>query len=117
MLQRDRVVRRIDQVLELRASPEVAYPLRARLARAMNEAAHLLGADDPRNNKALVLAQLATRIMQPSEPFDGVWQHEWSRAIEHLQGLRLTIASGQPGLDGRQQPDSQDQLTTVKDPG
>ena len=95
MLQRDRVVRRIDQVLEMRASPEVAYPLRARLARAMSEAAHLLRAEEPHNNKASALAQLASRIMQPSEPFDGAWQQEWSRAIEELLELRRSITTGQ----------------------
>jgi hypothetical protein len=103
MQQRDRVVRRIDQVLEMRASPEVAYPLRARLARAMSEAAHLLRAENPHNTKASVLAQHANRIMQPSEPFDGVWQQEWSRAIEELQELRRSIVPGQQGVDARQQ--------------
>lgn len=102
MQQRDRVVRRIDQVLEMRASPDVAYPLRARLARAMSEAAHLLQAEDPHNPKASVLALHASRIMQPSEPFDGVWQQEWSRAIEELQELRRSIAPGQQGADARQ---------------
>lgn len=106
MQQRDRVVRRIDQVLEMRASPEVAYPLRARLARAMNEAAHLLRADGAHNHKASVLAQHASRIMQPSEPFDGVWQQEWSRAIEELQELRRSIAPGKQDVNPWQQPGS-----------
>lgn len=91
MQQHDRVVRRIDQVLEMRATPEVAYPLRARLARAMNEAAQLLRGEDPQDTNALALAQHASRIMQPSEPFDGVWQQEWNRAIEELQDLRRSI--------------------------
>lgn len=97
MEQRELVVRRIDQVLEMRASPEVAYPLRARLARAMTEAAKFLRSVDPHSDISTALAQRASRIMQPSEPFDGVWQHEWSRAVEELQDLRHRIASVQQG--------------------
>lgn len=106
MQQRERVVRRIDQVLEMRASPEVAYPLRARLARAMSEAAHLLRTEDPHNDRASLLAQHANRIMQPSEPFDGVWQQEWSRAIEELQELRGIIVRDGQRVDARQRPNS-----------
>lgn len=95
MQQRERVIRRIDQVLELEASPEVAYPLRARLARAMTETAKLLRSVDPHNDSSSALAQRASRIMQPSEPFDGVWQQEWSRAVEELQELRRSIVSAQ----------------------
>lgn len=92
MQPRERVLRRIEQVLELEASPEVAYPLRARLARAMNEAANYLRGEgcDPRIVASLT--QRAMRIMQPSEPFDGVWQGEWASATRDLRNLRELVS-------------------------
>lgn len=37
MDERERALKRIDQVLEMQASPSSAYPIRARLGRAMHE--------------------------------------------------------------------------------
>lgn len=93
MEQHERVLRRIDQVLELEASPEVAYPLRARLGRALNEAAELLATSTFHADLARSLRARAGRIMQPSEPFDGVWQGEWSHAMEELRALRNLVVT------------------------
>ena len=61
----------------------------------MSEAAHFLTSTHLESEEALLLVQRASRIMQPSEPFDGVWQQEWNQAMRLLQELRRTIISDQ----------------------
>lgn len=89
MEQRDRAMRRIEQVLEMQVSPSSAYPIRARLGRAMHEVIRWAEASDEELPLELTWLQAvrgrAEWIVQPSEPFDVRWQREWDAALADLQ--------------------------------
>ena len=92
---RERALKRIDQVLEMRASPSLAYPIRARLGRAMHEVirwAEGVDQDLPLDLTWLLGARArAERIVQPSEPFDIRWQREWDAATDDLRTIRVAL--------------------------
>jgi hypothetical protein len=99
-IRRARALRRIDAILTAELRPEAAYPLRARLGRASLAAADWL--DEERRTlspdaAAAIAADISTlkstsrRIMQPSEPFDSVWQAQWHEVLELLTVLRSRI--------------------------
>ncbi len=96
MLARERLDRRLDVLLGSDLSPDVAYPARARLGRVVREA--LTWIDDApvevsQRARPIVLhlAGLSSRILQPSEPFDGRWQEQWHEARVAAQELRLVL--------------------------
>lgn len=110
-------LRRIDKVLESDFDPSSAYPLRARLGRAVlastNSAEAIMkgragwvasrssAAADPANTTApdelaTVLARLnsaAAHIMQPSEPFDSHWREQWAEVLNDLRHLRHLLGA------------------------
>jgi hypothetical protein len=95
----ERAIRRIDAVLNADLAPDLAYPLRARLGRAVNEVAAALvlanASDTAESSVAAALRRLrasADRIMQPSEPFDALWRGQWSGVIEDLRLLRQVLS-------------------------
>jgi hypothetical protein len=101
-IRRDRALRRIDAILAGDLRPETAYPLRARLGRAVLAAAdwlhderHLLDHATAARADALVqnLKSTSRRIMQPSEPFDSVWQDQWAEVLGTLTTLRAQITN------------------------
>lgn len=91
----DRLLRRIDDLLFDGFSPEVAYPLRARLGRVVNEADRwLAGAVEPSTairNLVRQMRDVSARLMQPSEPFDGIWQEKWLEVRERAESLRRLV--------------------------
>jgi hypothetical protein len=95
MDERERALKRIDQVLEMQASPSSAYPIRARLGRAMHEV--IRWAEGADRDLPLDLTWLhgsrarAERIVQPSEPFDVRWQREWDAATDDLRIIRIAL--------------------------
>ena len=97
MDERERALKRIGQVLEMQASPSSAYPIRARLGRAMHEVirwAEAADGDLPLDFPWLQAARArAERIVQPSEPFDVRWQREWDAATADLQTIRSALTS------------------------
>lgn len=94
---RKRALKRISQVLEMKANPSSAYPVRARLGRAMHEVirwAQTADGDLPLDYSWLQDARArAERIVQPSEPFDVRWQREWEAATADLQTIRIALTS------------------------
>jgi hypothetical protein len=96
-----RALRRIDAVLDAQLSPDVAYPMRARLGRALLEVGKVLTEDgtqpvalDRAASEALSrLQSISMRIMQPSEPFDSQWRQQWADVILDLRTVRLAIAA------------------------
>jgi hypothetical protein len=96
MNQRQRALRRIDQVLELDAHPDVAYPLRARLGRALHEVLRWVEQSDDRSLDTTWFRSVqarAERIIQPSEPFDKRWHAEWAEMMRNLRQIRTSAAS------------------------
>ncbi|MEV4261647.1 hypothetical protein [Kribbella sp. NPDC049584] len=96
-IRRARALRRIDTILTADLRPEAAYPLRARLGRAslaaaewLDEERRTLSAGDAAAIAAMIrtLKSTSRRIMQPSEPFDSVWQAQWHEVLELLTDLR-----------------------------
>lgn len=101
-IDRRRALRRIDDVLASDLSPEMAYPLRARLGRAVLEITrwfdqvHLGGTDSVDSSLANVvksLAAISSHIMQPSEAFGAQWRGQWDRVIVLLRLVRDTLAT------------------------
>lgn len=81
----------------MQASPSYAYPIRARLGRAMHEV--IRWAENTNQEPAINLAWLraaqarAERIVQPSEPFDIRWQREWAAATDDLVTIRRALCN------------------------
>jgi hypothetical protein len=94
-----RVLRRIDDVLQSDLRPDVAYPLRARLGRAVLEIVrmstlHSSCANDGRAVQiALRIEASSHHIMQPSEPFDSHWPQQWAEVLANLIEFRALIAA------------------------
>ena len=82
-------VRRLETLISADPSGPIAYALRMRLGRTVRE---LQIALEPRSNPTEVDARIVSlvdrlavdsrTIMQPSSPFDGVWQVRWSAVRE-----------------------------------
>ena len=90
-----RAVRRIDDVLGAELAPHMAYPLRARLGRAVMESIDCLNSGSCGNAEAReALARLASsseHIMQPSEPFDAHWRAQWHGVLRDLVTVRRSL--------------------------
>ncbi len=92
----ERLQRRLDVLLRADLTPEQAYPARARLGRVVREAERWASAEpgalEPEARRLVdYLAGITSRILQPSEPFDGRWQAQWAEAREAAARLRATI--------------------------
>jgi|SRR4051812_3152519 hypothetical protein len=94
-----RMMRRIDDVLQSDLRPEIAYPLRARLGRAVLE---IVRWSKSRNSCTShdCIAEIVQRIeaasrhiMQPSEPFGSHWPQQWAEVLADLGELRALIAT------------------------
>ena len=101
MANHPKVLRRIDAVLQADLRPEVAYPMRARLGRALLEVGQWLSDGgvavtlplDPSIWEALArLQHTSEHIMQPSEPFDSQWRQQWADVVSDLHRVRIIIA-------------------------
>lgn len=100
MSDKGRVLRRIDAVLDSHLSPEQAYPMRARLGRALQEVENLAVEPIHSYREATRGWQEALRrlhatsehIMQPSEPFDAQWRQQWIEVIADLSLVRRAIS-------------------------
>lgn len=93
----DRLARRIASLLDEDPTPELGYPLRARLGRVVHEATSwLLSVEDrildPQIDVLVSeLRSISSHLMQPSEPFDGRWQSQWREVRARAQDLRRLI--------------------------
>ena len=105
----DRLLRRIEELLRDRLSPAVAYPLRARLGRVVNEADRwIAGTTEPIEAVSLLARQMrdmSARLMQPSEPFDGIWQEKWVEVRESAERLQKLVEQ-ERGRSGGSAPTS-----------
>jgi hypothetical protein len=94
-----RMMRRIDDVLQSDLRPEIAYPLRARLGRAVLEIVRWRKSrnSSTRNSRIAEIVQrieaASHHIMQPSEPFDSHWPQQWAEVLADLSQLRALIAT------------------------
>ena len=67
-------------------TPEIAYPLRARLARVVNESTRWVDSGSCASELVQAihrLGDLSAHLMQPSELFDGRWQKQWGEVREN----------------------------------
>lgn len=93
----EHAVRRIDMVLDSSFEPSTAYPLRARLGRAVLAASKALSADldfTEASELPYVINRLqaaAKHVMQPSEPFDDHWRGQWAEVLTDLRSLRSAL--------------------------
>jgi len=93
----DRLAKRIASLLDDNPTPELAYPLRARLGRVVHEATlWLINVEGRVLNPQIdvlvsELRSISSHLMQPSEPFDGRWQSQWHEVRTKAQELRLLI--------------------------
>lgn len=97
-------IRRIDKVLDSDFDPSTAYPLRARLGRAVLASSHVAAGISPRTKSGDLHSLLnrldaaAKHIMQPSEPFDAHWREQWLEVLADLRSLRsqLSVVASAP---------------------
>jgi hypothetical protein len=93
-----RMMRRIDDVLQSDLRPEIAYPLRARLGRAVLEIVRWSKLRNSSSEDACIadivrrIEAASYHIMQPSEPFDSHWPQQWAEVLADLNELRALIA-------------------------
>jgi hypothetical protein len=96
---RARLIRRIDNLINADITPATAYPLRARLARIVAEADRLMRTDEistlPVDFISIVrrLRTISDQLMQPSEPFDGLWQAGWREVQLNVICLKSLLTS------------------------
>jgi hypothetical protein len=97
MSQIDHALRRIDKVLDSHFDPATAYPLRARLGRAVLASSRALASTMvPPPDVEAVLTRLqaaVSHVMQPSEPFDAHWRGQWGDVLDDLKLLRTVLIS------------------------
>lgn len=95
-----RTIRRINDVLGSDLSPEVAYPLRARLGRAVMQIAKISKKYEIDNASELwdslvFLEDTCRHIMQPSEPFDSHWPEQWESVVTELGKVRVILTGSE----------------------
>jgi hypothetical protein len=101
-LLKSQALSRIDMVLESTFEPATAYPLRARLGRAVLAATTYFQSakHDVPDSARIVLDRLeasVTHVMQPSEPFDSSWRQQWAEILDDLRTLRSQVTNT-PGV-------------------
>lgn len=99
----ERLRRRLHDLVDDDYSPERAYPLRARLGRVANESqAWLRGSSNCPHHIAQVVVRLrdvSNKIMQPSEPFDGRWQSQWTQVRADAEVLLKYLSGAMSDAD------------------
>jgi hypothetical protein len=94
-----RLKKRLTDLVSPDYSPAMAYPLRARLARVVNESTQWLndGAVHPPDiaESVQLLRDLSSHLMQPSEPFDGRWQEQWIEVRRHATLIQHYLMTNQ----------------------